>query len=50
MALLHGLRKSHSPRELKRFVTGHDFSGADKANQIAVGIQPLQKQIPKDPP
>jgi hypothetical protein len=24
------------------FVTGHDFSRADKANQINVGLQPLQ--------
>jgi hypothetical protein len=25
------------------FVTGHDFSRADKARQINVGLQPLQK-------
>jgi hypothetical protein len=28
------------------FVTGHDFSRADKSNQIDAGLQPLQKPIP----
>jgi hypothetical protein len=28
------------------FVTGHDFSHADKANQINVGLQPLQRPTP----
>jgi hypothetical protein len=34
----------------KCFVTGHDFSRADKANQINVGLQPLQMSLPVIPP
>jgi hypothetical protein len=30
--------KPTRPPDFKRFVTGHDFSHADKANQINVGL------------
>jgi hypothetical protein len=34
--------KTRSFTNLKGFVKGHDFSRADKAYQINVGLQPLQ--------
>jgi hypothetical protein len=38
--------EKHTPAaDFRCFVTGHDFSRADKANQINVGLQPLQKLL-----
>jgi hypothetical protein len=33
-----GCGKTHPGGEIKGFVSGHDFSHADKANQINVGL------------
>jgi hypothetical protein len=37
--------KTRSSRDFEGFVKGHDFSRANKANQINVGLQPLQMPI-----
>jgi hypothetical protein len=40
-----GCGKTHPELDFEGFVTGHDFSRADKAKQINVGLQPLQRPI-----
>jgi hypothetical protein len=40
---LQPAEKLDSATILAGFVTGHDFSRADKANQINVGLPPLKK-------
>jgi hypothetical protein len=42
---LHAAEKLNQPRISQGLVTGHDFSRADKANQIDVGLQPLRDRI-----
>jgi len=41
-----GCGKTRSSRDFEGLVKGHDFSRANKANQINVGLQPLQMPIP----
>jgi hypothetical protein len=37
-AAITGCGKAHSGGHFKGFVSGHDFSHAEKANQIKVGL------------